>query len=204
MNPRTAMVVSFFVLFLFEVGHTGAAPLPQDDQALIKEAGGGHTPWHQDQGYWPLDNTDTVTMWMPLVDISDDVGSMTFADGSHLGGDIAAGAISDDSHAAISSLLERDDTETTTYGALEAGDATFHAGWTLHSAGPNKSNVERAVMTIIYVADGTHITQPTDQQRLDMGWLGGARPGDLVDSEMNPLVWSTQQNASSASASAVR
>ena len=25
------------------------------DQALIKEAGGGHTPWHQDQTYWPLD-----------------------------------------------------------------------------------------------------------------------------------------------------
>jgi ectoine hydroxylase-related dioxygenase (phytanoyl-CoA dioxygenase family) len=24
------------------------------DQALFKEAGGGHTPWHQDQYYWPL------------------------------------------------------------------------------------------------------------------------------------------------------
>ena len=25
------------------------------DQALFKEAGGGHTPWHQDQHYWPID-----------------------------------------------------------------------------------------------------------------------------------------------------
>src|SRR5690606_7726249 len=24
------------------------------DQALFKEAGGGHTPWHADQYYWPL------------------------------------------------------------------------------------------------------------------------------------------------------
>lgn len=37
MNPRTAMFVSFFVLFLYQVGHMGAAPLPQDDQALIEE-----------------------------------------------------------------------------------------------------------------------------------------------------------------------
>ena len=36
------------------------------DQALIKEAGGGPTPWHQDQRYWPLDTTHTITMWMPL------------------------------------------------------------------------------------------------------------------------------------------
>src|SRR5579884_1617585 len=25
------------------------------DQALFKEPGGGPTPWHQDQHYWPLD-----------------------------------------------------------------------------------------------------------------------------------------------------
>ena len=39
------------------------------DQALFKEAGGGATPWHQDQYYWPLDTLNTVTMWMPLIDI---------------------------------------------------------------------------------------------------------------------------------------
>ncbi len=41
------------------------------DQALIKEAGGGHTPWHQDQFYWPLDTESTITMWMPLVDVDE-------------------------------------------------------------------------------------------------------------------------------------
>src|SRR6266536_146932 len=38
------------------------------DQALFKEPGGGPTPWHQDQYYWPLDTQHTITMWMPLVD----------------------------------------------------------------------------------------------------------------------------------------
>ena len=53
------------------------------DQALIKEAHGGATPWHQDQFYWPLPAGQTVTMWMPLVDVPDVVGSMTFGSGTH-------------------------------------------------------------------------------------------------------------------------
>jgi len=32
------------------------------DQALFKESGGGPTPWHQDQYYWPLDTNNTITM----------------------------------------------------------------------------------------------------------------------------------------------
>ena len=52
------------------------------DQALFKEAGGGHTPWHQDQYYWPLSNAKTVTMWMPLVDITEEMGMLTFASGT--------------------------------------------------------------------------------------------------------------------------
>jgi ectoine hydroxylase-related dioxygenase (phytanoyl-CoA dioxygenase family) len=39
------------------------------DQALCKEPGGGHTPWHQDQVYWPFETDRTITMWMPLVDV---------------------------------------------------------------------------------------------------------------------------------------
>ena len=47
------------------------------DQALLKEPGGGITPWHQDQHYWPLDTDNTITMWMPLVDIDVDMGMLT-------------------------------------------------------------------------------------------------------------------------------
>ncbi|MFM2078421.1 MAG: hypothetical protein RJA49_2311, partial [Actinomycetota bacterium] len=67
------------------------------DQALFKEPGGGHTPWHQDQTYWPLDTDRTVTMWMPLVDVPAEVGSMTFVDGSHLAGSLGGWVIGDES-----------------------------------------------------------------------------------------------------------
>src|SRR6185436_17080033 len=53
------------------------------DQALFKEPGGGPTPWHQDEYYWPLDTSNTITMWMPLVDVPREVGSMTFGTGTH-------------------------------------------------------------------------------------------------------------------------
>jgi len=36
------------------------------DQALYKEAGGGITPWHADQYYWPMSNANSVTAWIPL------------------------------------------------------------------------------------------------------------------------------------------
>ncbi|HLK17023.1 MAG TPA: phytanoyl-CoA dioxygenase family protein, partial [Fimbriimonadaceae bacterium] len=50
------------------------------DQSLFKEPGGGHTPWHQDGWYWPVRQDRSVTMWMPLVDASADMGTMSFAD----------------------------------------------------------------------------------------------------------------------------
>jgi ectoine hydroxylase-related dioxygenase (phytanoyl-CoA dioxygenase family) len=68
------------------------------DQALYKEAGGGHTPWHQDQQYWPLDGVKCVTLWMPLVHASTkEMGTMRFADGSQELGYLGSLNVSDDS-----------------------------------------------------------------------------------------------------------
>src|SRR3712207_2109409 len=68
------------------------------DVSINKEAGGGYTPWHQDAYYWPMDTPHTITMWMPLVDITHDMGGLNFAGGSHLCGYLGEG-ISDDSQA---------------------------------------------------------------------------------------------------------
>lgn len=161
------------------------------DQALFKEPGGGHTPWHQDQNYWPLDTDHTITMWMPLVDIPAEVGSMTFADGTHRHGDLGPWTIGDESHDNFGALVEREGWSTTTHGAMRAGDATFHSGWTLHSAGPNPTAETRAVMTVIYYADGTRIG-PIDapQKGFDQKlWLGGLEPGEPAAGPLNPLLY---------------
>ena len=84
-------------------------------EALFKEAGGGITPWHQDQYYWPLDRPDTITMWMPLVDLAPEMGVMKFASKSHAGGMLENLAISDKSEEAYDRFVTEAQSQTSTY-----------------------------------------------------------------------------------------
>lgn len=160
------------------------------DQALFKEPGGGHTPWHQDGFFWPIDQSQTVTMWMPLVDVSAEMGSMSFADGSHREGILSLQqGISDNSEAYYEGYIAGAKLPVRTSGAMKAGDATFHSGVTLHRAPGNPTDRVRAVMTVIYLADGLTIREPQNaNQQADLGWFGGQKPGEVVASEMNPLL----------------
>ncbi|MGV3762102.1 phytanoyl-CoA dioxygenase family protein [Parapedobacter sp.] len=161
------------------------------DQALFKEPGGGPTPWHQDQNYWPLDTDKTITMWMPLVDIpSAEMGMLTFASGSHRNGNVFDFVISDESDDAFEQFVRQQRLPLTRPAALRAGDATWHNGFTIHNAPGNDSNHMREVMTIIYYADGTRVSAPKHAfQENDLKtWLGNKAPGSLADSELNPLL----------------
>ncbi|WP_337101107.1 phytanoyl-CoA dioxygenase family protein [Paenibacillus sp. YIM B09110] len=164
------------------------------DQALYKEPGGGHTPWHQDQIYWPLDSDKTVTLWMPLVPISEEVGSMTFASESHKQGYISKTVISDESHRTLKAFIENKGLEQAQYGAMSAGDATFHAGWTLHSAPGNPTDTMREVITIIYYADGTKVSVLDSNARKSdlISWLPGCVTGEAAASHLNPIVYPVQ------------
>jgi ectoine hydroxylase-related dioxygenase (phytanoyl-CoA dioxygenase family) len=161
------------------------------DQALFKEPGGGHTPWHQDQIYWPLDTNHTITMWMPLVPIPEEVGSMTFASGTHKQGHITKQVISDESHRTLKSYIEDKGIETINYGGMSAGDATFHAGWTLHSAPSNPTEQMREVMTIIYYADPTHLLEPDSNARRNdlINWFPGLQGGDRAEGPTHPILF---------------
>ena len=160
------------------------------DQALFKEPGGGYTPWHQDQTYWPLDTDRTITMWMPLVDVPAAVGTMHFVSGSHRCGDLDVAGISDRTEAHFQELIAQRQWPVHTYGALRAGDATFHGGWTLHGAAANPTLLMREVMTIIYFADGTRVAPVRHKaQAHDLrAWLPGCAPGDLAATPINPRI----------------
>ena len=76
------------------------------DQALFKEAGGGITPWHADQHYWPLSTDKTITAWIPLQETPLEMGPLEFSAGSH---EIMEGrelSISDDSETQIEKRLK--------------------------------------------------------------------------------------------------
>ncbi|MGA7412594.1 MAG: phytanoyl-CoA dioxygenase family protein [Bryobacteraceae bacterium] len=161
------------------------------DQALLKEAGGGITPWHQDQHYWPLDTDDTITMWMPLVDVSPEMGTMHFASGSHREGYLGDMPISDDSEQRFEEFIQKRGYKIAPGVAMNAGDATFHYGWTLHGAPGNTTARTREVITVIWYADGARVTEPNNlnRQRDLERWMPGMEPGDLAASLLNPLVF---------------
>lgn len=163
------------------------------DQALFKEPGVGIKPWHQDQIYWPLDTTDMITMWLPLVDVPEEIGSMTFVSGSHQAADYRTiETIFDHSESAIAEYVRAQDLPKSSYGAMRAGDATWHAGWTMHRAPGNHPATVREVMTVIYFADGARITD-LDTHPSAHGWVRewypGLDVGDLLAHDRAPLVY---------------
>jgi ectoine hydroxylase-related dioxygenase (phytanoyl-CoA dioxygenase family) len=160
------------------------------DQALFKEPHGGRTPWHQDEFYWPLDTEHTVTMWMPLHDVGPETGLMAFADGSHRLGDLRGREISDRSEAEFAALVAEQGLHVSETRALRAGDASFHAGWTLHCAGANTTGEVREAFTIIFFADGARLREPRNgYERFDATiWLPGVEVGEIAASPLNPLV----------------
>src|SRR6476469_839059 len=148
------------------------------DQALYKEPGGGVTPWHVDQYYWPLASPATVTAWIPLQDTPVEMGPLSFASGSHRFPFLRDLSISDASEQVIQEAMDR---ERYPYveRPFELGDVSFHNGYTFHRAPPNRSRQARQVMTIIYMDRDIKVSEPTnDQQRGDLEtWLPGTRIG---------------------------
>lgn len=160
------------------------------DQALFKEAGGGHTPWHQDQYYWPLE-CRTTTMWMPLVEATTEMGTMKFASGSHTDGYVTALAISDESETFFENYIAEKGYAVAETGTLAVGDVSFHNGWTLHAAGANRTGTTREAMTVIYLEDGATLLKPDHASReADLArWFPGLKPGEPAASRLNPVVY---------------
>jgi len=160
------------------------------DQALYKEPGGGITPWHADQYYWPFDSDRTITVWIPLQDTPLELGALEFARGSNrfeFGRNLP---ISDTSEQELQRELGAQGF-TVDQAPYELGDASFHLGWTFHRAGANTSAVARRVMTMIYVDADIIVSEPTnDNQREDLAaCMPGAVVGSIPDTELNPVLY---------------
>jgi ectoine hydroxylase-related dioxygenase (phytanoyl-CoA dioxygenase family) len=160
------------------------------DQALFKEGGGGITPWHADQYYWPLDTDKTVTAWIPLQATPFELGPLEFSAGSH---QIVEGReleIGDESETKIQQRLKVTDFKHV-IESFDAGEISFHSGWVFHRAGANTTNQMRKVMTIIYMDREMRLKKPeNDNQVNDWNtWCPGAKIGEEIDSPLNPVVY---------------
>lgn len=157
------------------------------DQALYKEPSGGITPWHADQFYWPLSNSNTVTVWIPLQYTPLEMGPLAFAEKSQsveIGRDME---ISDESEALIAEAIKNFHLNETPF---ELGEVSFHSGWTFHRAGANVSGKARKVMTMIYMDKDIRIIEPTNEFRKAdwKTWLDAKPIGSVADSYLNPVL----------------
>lgn len=159
------------------------------DQALFKEGGGGITPWHADQYYWPLETDKTVTAWIPLQAIPLESGPLEFSAGSH---QIVEGReleIGDESETLIQQRLKVTDFKHV-IEPFDAGEISFHSGWVFHRAGANTTDEVRKVMTIIYMDKNMKLKSPENKNQVDdwNTWCPGAVIGEVIDTPLNPVV----------------
>ena len=160
------------------------------DQALFKEGGGGITPWHADQYYWPLETDKTVTAWIPLQSTPLELGPLEFSAGSHQiveGRDLEIG---DESERLIQQKLK-----VTNFNhvieAFDLGEVSFHSGWVFHRAGANTTNQMRKVMTVIYMDKNMVLKNPENENQINdwNTWCPGATIGEVINSPINPIIY---------------
>ena len=163
------------------------------DQALFKEGGGGITPWHADQYYWPLATDKTITAWIPLQETPLEMGPLEFSAGSH---QIVEGrelAISDKSEMMLQQKLKLTDFKHV-IEPFDLGEVSFHSGWVFHRAGANTTNQMRKVMTAIFMDKDMLLKDPENKNQVNdwNTWCPGATIGSVIDTVLNPVLFSRQ------------
>lgn len=160
------------------------------DQALFKESGGGITPWHADQYYWPLENDKTVTAWIPLQETPLEMGPLEFSAGSHVITEGRELEIGDESETLIQQKLRVTDFKHV-IEAFDVGEISFHSGWVFHRAGANITDEMRKVMTIIYMDKNMVLKNPENKNQIHdcNTWCPGVKVGEIIDSPINPVLF---------------
>lgn len=127
---------------------------------IIKEPNSpSHVSWHQDLTYWGMDSDEQVSVWLALSTANEKSGCMRMIPGSHATGQKRHdNSEKDENNVLHQSQVVRDVNEDeAVYCELEAGQASFHHGWTLHSSLPNHSDARRIGLNIQYIAP--HVKQ---------------------------------------------
>ena len=160
------------------------------DQALYKEPGGGITPWHADQYYWPLSTDKSVTAWIPLQATPLEMGPLEFSAKSF---ELTTGRdkeISDESQQLLADALQQRGFKHV-IEPFDLGEVSFHCGWLFHRAGANKTSNMRSVMTVIYMDKNMTLKRPENKNQIAdwETWCPGTEAGALISSPINPVLY---------------
>jgi ectoine hydroxylase-related dioxygenase (phytanoyl-CoA dioxygenase family) len=138
-----------------------------------------------------LETDKTVTAWIPLQETPLNMGPLEFSAGSHVIVEGRELEISDTSEELIEKKLRVTDFKHV-IEPFDAGEISFHSGWVFHRAGANATDEMRKVMTIIYMDKDMILKNPenANQEHDWKTWCPGAKIGEIIDSPINPLLYS--------------
>lgn len=170
---------------------------------FFKPAGGQPTPWHQDYLFIPLEADKLITAWVPLVNLTPEMGLLTFATGSHRLKTTDFSQVNRYSQERLEQMLAEQGLRLTTVGNMAVGDVSFHSSLTLHGAPANRSGEMRATVAISYYADEARIQDPESsplnsaaalssiayRQHFLRQYFPNLKPGDLAQTPDHPIVY---------------
>lgn len=161
------------------------------DGSMYKHSGGPGTPWHQDGFYMPVETDRVATLWMPLIDMPETMGTLSFASGSHLHHCVQEAPPIYETEPHFEQRIAEHRWPVVHTGAMAAGDATLHLKWTLHRVPPNSSGRTREAFSIIYVdADARLLEKPNARESSMIGYnLGALPPGSPLGDAINPVIY---------------
>jgi ectoine hydroxylase-related dioxygenase (phytanoyl-CoA dioxygenase family) len=155
------------------------------DQALYKVPGGRPTDAHQDHPYWPIQEVNSCTAWIPFEGSTLAGGAMAYLPGTHR---IGLRRFVNIFFGEPENILEDPEVRDIepVFVEVPKGSVAFHHGLTVHLANANDTDAPRAVHTIIYFADGNTRGYPVPHFSVDRY---GIEVGQPIDSEATPIVW---------------
>ena len=111
---------------------------------------GKETPWHQDGEYYPIRPLETLTMWIPLDDVTPENGPMKFIPGSHKAHELFSHSWSDGSDKTINLVTDSDHFEEADAEPLilRAGQVSFHDVYMIHGSSANRTDKRRAAFIV--------------------------------------------------------
>jgi len=119
---------------------------------------GKETPWHQDGDYYPIRPLETLTLWIPLDDVTPENGPMRFIPGSHKahelfshsrkeGNDMTINLVCDDEHYDASSAKDL---------IVKAGQVSYHDVYMIHGSRSNCTAKRRAAFVVRMMPASSH------------------------------------------------
>ena len=142
---RTALAIARQLL--------GADAEPWFEHAILKPPRyGAATPWHQDEAHRndPGVDYDQLSVWLPLQEATEANGCMRFIPRSHRGPVLAHRSPGDDPRVTALECTGGFAPEDAVPCPLPPGGATIHHCRTLHSAGPNASDIPRRAYILAF------------------------------------------------------